>query len=517
MLQLSRRLFKSFVSSKKNQKARRQPQAARLRLETLEDRLVPAHNITIQTGGTTLLSNPGLSSFSDTNNYTIDPSQFTAATANVLLRANTDIIFLNSVSMPSGLSLTAAAGRNVTIEANVATSNAALNLKADDALADGVTVLNRDIGSAMLSTNTTLNPTVTLSSGGGAITLTGDIGNGIGSGGTIKLTGGVVQAGAGNIVLAGDVVTLGSANSINGTGSVTVQPATSSRPIQIGGISNAFLFVFTQADRLALADGFQQITLGGSNIGGNITTGGNLTPFTSNLSIVNKADPVQGNITITNTIDDSTKNLAIKAGNMLTVGTGGQVLSSGSIDLEGNGSPSSVHIIGININGGIVNGEGGSITTGGQVTVTNGSPEVFLEVQNNGEIITSGTGSISLATSIPAGSGNIGVLVTSGGRITAGGGDPSKSFALNSGSVLSGVLNSSLSTSGAFQFVHVDGTADLGGARINAVTSGNSSCRDHICLAATNGLGSGDRYLLESAGRQLYYAQFLSELGNVSS
>src|SRR5947209_4670567 len=74
----------------------------RLRLETLEDRLTPAHNITIATGGTTLLSNPGVSSFSDTNDYTIDPSQFSAATGNVTLRANNDITFSNNIALPNG-------------------------------------------------------------------------------------------------------------------------------------------------------------------------------------------------------------------------------------------------------------------------------------------------------------------------------------------------------------------------------------------------------------------------------
>ena len=78
----------------------------RPRLEALEDRLTPANTISIIPGGTTLLSNPGLSSFSDTGTYSIDPSQFTGVTGTVTLRANGDISISNALPTLSGLNLT---------------------------------------------------------------------------------------------------------------------------------------------------------------------------------------------------------------------------------------------------------------------------------------------------------------------------------------------------------------------------------------------------------------------------
>ncbi len=119
---------------------------ARLRLEALEDRLPPAHNITIQAGGAALLSNPGLSSFANTNDYVIDPSQFSSATSDVTLQANNDVIFKGAVNVPYGHSLQVFAGRNVTVETNVFTNGAELDVVANDSAQYGVTESDRDAG-----------------------------------------------------------------------------------------------------------------------------------------------------------------------------------------------------------------------------------------------------------------------------------------------------------------------------------------------------------------------------------
>src|SRR5262249_53915081 len=76
--------------------------------------------------------------------------------------------------------------------------------------------------------------------GRGAVTLTGHApgappaitfvsGNGSGS----------LQAGTGDVTLSGDVIDLGDPGSISGSGQLFLQPHTPSRPIQLGGTSDA--------------------------------------------------------------------------------------------------------------------------------------------------------------------------------------------------------------------------------------------------------------------------------------
>src|SRR4051794_8449674 len=98
--------------------APRQPirwQHFRPRLEHLEDRLTPAHNITIATGGSVTIP-AGASSFSDTGNYTIAPSALNAvASGTIALRANNDIAINNDLFLADGVGLTALAGRSLTV------------------------------------------------------------------------------------------------------------------------------------------------------------------------------------------------------------------------------------------------------------------------------------------------------------------------------------------------------------------------------------------------------------------
>ena len=80
--------------------------------------LLDPRNITVQTGGTTLLTDPLiLSKLNDaadvSNDFTIDSSVIENATANVELVASNNIIFNNSVSTPNGINLSATAGGNI--------------------------------------------------------------------------------------------------------------------------------------------------------------------------------------------------------------------------------------------------------------------------------------------------------------------------------------------------------------------------------------------------------------------
>src|SRR4051812_10176501 len=92
----------------------RRGQNTRLSLEALEDRLAPAHNIAITTGGSGTIP-AGATTFSNTQDFTIDPTALTNVTSGIItLQANNDITFNNSLFLTSGVGLTALAGRNVT-------------------------------------------------------------------------------------------------------------------------------------------------------------------------------------------------------------------------------------------------------------------------------------------------------------------------------------------------------------------------------------------------------------------
>src|ERR1700722_1338728 len=62
----------------------------KLLIETLETRAMLAHDITIAAGGSLTIP-AGATSFSDTGDYTISPTAISAATANIVLEANTDV------------------------------------------------------------------------------------------------------------------------------------------------------------------------------------------------------------------------------------------------------------------------------------------------------------------------------------------------------------------------------------------------------------------------------------------
>ncbi|HVK19466.1 MAG TPA: hypothetical protein VM533_21205, partial [Fimbriiglobus sp.] len=75
----------------------------------LEDRVNPAHNITIAAGGLAAIP-AGALSFADLGDYIIAPAALAGGAA---LQANNDVVFLNDVNT-GGNPLTVQAGRSIT-------------------------------------------------------------------------------------------------------------------------------------------------------------------------------------------------------------------------------------------------------------------------------------------------------------------------------------------------------------------------------------------------------------------
>jgi hypothetical protein len=124
--------------------------------------LLDPRNITVQTGGTTLLTDPLiLSKLNDaadvSNDFTIDPSVIENATANVELVASNNIIFNNSVSTPNGINLSATAGGNISassINSGGDITFSAASISADNLSAAG----NISISSVNSGGNSVISP-----------------------------------------------------------------------------------------------------------------------------------------------------------------------------------------------------------------------------------------------------------------------------------------------------------------------------------------------------------------------
>lgn len=100
-----------------------------LALELLEERLTPANNITILTGGLTAIPD-GATTLADTADYMIDPVAITSA-GSVALRANNDIVFQSAVNKSTSGELLAEASRSISVTADLITADSDLTLNAN--------------------------------------------------------------------------------------------------------------------------------------------------------------------------------------------------------------------------------------------------------------------------------------------------------------------------------------------------------------------------------------------------
>ncbi|MEO5333674.1 MAG: filamentous hemagglutinin N-terminal domain-containing protein, partial [Magnetococcus sp. YQC-5] len=152
----------------------------------------------------------------------IAPATLNAANANIILQATNDITFTDPVSLNAGFSLTAQAGRHVTVNNSITTSNAAIHLEADSPhtgtadAADGIGTL-------------TIAAAGSLTTSGGKITL---IGADFSILGTLNAGAGNVDIGPsrtgtnGNITIGSGILSEAELQKITSTGTVTIGKAT---------------------------------------------------------------------------------------------------------------------------------------------------------------------------------------------------------------------------------------------------------------------------------------------------
>ena len=108
-------------------------------------------------------------------------------------------------------------------------------------------------------------------------------------------------------------------------------------------------------------------------------------------------------------------------------------------------------------------------------------------MQNNAVVQTTGSGTVTLNGIAPAAAGNRGVLITSGGKVTAGGGNTNQNLGLKAGSVVAVAFTPQNISASGYEFVHVDGTVDLGGATLQTSSSGSIPANAAFTLVQNNG------------------------------
>ncbi|CAN1210505.1 Filamentous haemagglutinin FhaB/tRNA nuclease CdiA-like TPS domain-containing protein [Tumidithrix helvetica PCC 7403] len=435
--------------------------------------LLDPNNITVITGGVNTVNE--VSAFANLPaNAQIDPVTLTAANANIVLQATSDITFANSVTLNPGFGLTAQAGNTINFinNASITTTNGAVQLFANSTAApapsgSGNIFVN---GSSSISTNggaidlqvqggtgfINISGTPSFNSGGGAINFSTS-GSGISiAGGTIASNGGDITINGTNTTGAG-VSLAGAANNItSGSGKITItgvgggigdgikiDPNTTLQSttgiITLNGTSTGGQGLFLQGSGINTSG---SINLIGSSIdaqGYNLTGAGAIA-LTSTRSLT------IGNITTSGNAVNITSNTdSVTTGNIATFGAnGGNVtieastqIQTGSIDargLTGTGGNVSIDPTGSIVIGSI-NTSG--VTQGGNVSVitTGGNLRVL------GLISSSSCGGASICTT--GGSGGS-VFIQHGGLNAFSIGDPSVNG--TSGTIVTGTSTLNVGT-----------------------------------------------------------------------
>ncbi len=353
-------------------------------------------------------------------------------------------------------------------------------------------VIGSATGTAMLTFGgtTAFAQHITLRSGGagGSVTLQGTaalstganrniaIQAGTGNGGLFTMpAGATVNSGGGNISITADAVALGDPNSIQGTGSILLQPASPGRAIQVGGVDDPARFSIDPTEFGALQNGFSKIVIGrdDSNAASSIdsitandplvfqtpaggtmdvnsltaaggvalVTGGTLnvnqafTATNAEITLVSGAD-----LTISNPIDAGTGTVRLVSGGLITQTVGGAITAgalgvraAGAVDMQAIANAADIFAAVDSLAGaGVTFTNSGPLTIGlvGPETLNNGTTYFAAAngVTTNAAPFTLGAGGdivLNAGVSVGVASPNGIVRIASPGSVTQTGGSVS--------------------------------------------------------------------------------------------
>ena len=280
-------------------------------------------DVTLSSGGTVGAATTGAITIAADNDGSTAGTLTTSAAIGNASAAGT--ITLSGADMALGTTVTGSgavilkpstASRTIGIAGGA--GNFALSTTEIGYLTDGFSsiTIGRADGTGLVTINgVTFTDPVTIQSAGvaGAVTLSGALTTaaanaaitliaGTGDSGTFTQTAGAgntIASGSGAITITADTVVLNtSANTITGTGAITLQPATASRPIVIGAAGAATDFALSTTEVAALTNGFSGITIGRSDSSGAVTV--SATTFNDPITIQSPAG--SGTMTVNGTI-----------------------------------------------------------------------------------------------------------------------------------------------------------------------------------------------------------------------
>ncbi len=247
-----------------------------------------------------------------------------AQVANVVLQASNDITFSSPVNIANaGTTLTAAAGRAININANVATNNADIKMLANETTANGVVGTDRTAGAGGIN----MAAGVTVSAGTGNIFFT--VGTGAGHGGATTASDLVFEnLSAANVSIindnlnGGSKILRGSASSlISATGSVFMELEFANGAADSIGASGAPIRVSTPVIEAHSHNASGGIFIDSPNAG-NLQIGG--VPASIFSGLVRGVQAVSGG-PVAITVNGNLTHFAGTAGCGLTGGTGGPI------------------------------------------------------------------------------------------------------------------------------------------------------------------------------------------------
>lgn len=456
---------------------------------------------------------------------TIDPTSIASVNANVILQANSDVIITNGwTNTNAGRTLTINAGRSVLINDNIATTNGAITITANDSGATSADRATTSSGNPPGDTETT-NGNITIASGKTITSGTGGITLAMGSSTTSPFTPGSIGSSATPIATVSTGTLTLTANSggayVSNTGSMTLAaPTLSVADVPLSVISSGTLTLPASAINTGAGD----LTL--KSNGGTLATAGNLTTTSGNLTLVgstgltlgNALQTGSGNLSLSNTasgnitqnaggtITSTSGNLVISSLNTLTLAAATNV-GSGTLSLSANTDGAGAQGLTMNAGSSLtttntsasaatisVNTSGGGTGAAALRSITTGSGGTLAISSNGGNItqtaatlLNVGTGTINLSTNQTAGLG----IGSAGANILA----QAASLAATAGS--SGIfINNSGTSALTLGTINTTGSFSL-----NSTSSGGLAQSSNIAVTGTTTLvaGSGQNVILTAS------------------
>ncbi|NER39233.1 MAG: CHAT domain-containing protein [Oscillatoria sp. SIO1A7] len=394
--------------------------------------------------------------------------------------------------------------KDTTLNANIVTADRDIAINGNTTLGNAAS-LNTGTGSGNISFNGTVDTSTTLSAiaqdltldaGTGNITVTGAVGNSQALGNLTATTSGTTQfdstVAAGNIQLTSGEVNFGS--TVSGSGSLTIEPASASQNISIGGSSDSGSALdLTATDINNLGDGFSSITIGSASGSGSISIESGGASFKDPVTLQSPSGSIAingnlagtsdasvtlaGNTNLNANIDTANQNIAINGnttlGNAASLNTGS---GSGNIDLNGTvDSSTTLSAIAqdLTLDAGTgkitVTGAVGNSSALGNIIANSSGTTKFNSSVNSASLTTDALGSTQLNGSVTTtGTQSYNDLVTVIGDITL------KADELDIGNTFAGLGNLSLEPIDAGQALAVGGTGatsawDLTAAEVSRI------------------------------------------------